>query len=86
VNWRDAVDADATAINAIYNDTVSTTTVAWTDEHETLELRRAWMEEQRRAGNPVLVALRGDRVVGFARPHAAPAGVVGTRRLGARRR
>jgi L-amino acid N-acyltransferase YncA len=66
VNWRDAVDADATAINAIYNDTVSTTTVAWTEEHEPLGTRQAWLDEQRHLGNPVLVAERDERVVAFA--------------------
>jgi phosphinothricin acetyltransferase len=63
---RDAADPDAAVINAIYNATVSTTTVSWTEEHESLGTREAWMAAQRRLGNPVLVALRDDRVVGFA--------------------
>jgi L-amino acid N-acyltransferase YncA len=65
VNWRDAA-ADAAPINAIYNDTVSTTTVAWTELHEPLSTRQAWLDEQRHRGNPVLVAERDHRVVGFA--------------------
>jgi L-amino acid N-acyltransferase YncA len=66
VNIRDATDADAAAINAIYNATVSTTTVAWTEEHESVGTRREWMEGQRLVGHPVLVAATDDEVVGFA--------------------
>jgi L-amino acid N-acyltransferase YncA len=66
VNIRDAADPDAAVINAIYNATVSTTTVSWTEKHESLGTREAWLAAQRRLGNPVLVALRDDRVVGFA--------------------
>jgi phosphinothricin acetyltransferase len=66
VGIREALDADAAAINAIYNATVSTTTVAWTEEHESLGTRREWMHAQRLLGHPVLVAATGDEVVGFA--------------------
>jgi L-amino acid N-acyltransferase len=66
VTIREAKDQDVAFINAIYNDTVSTTTVAWSEEHETLSTRQAWLDEQRHLGNPVLVAQRDDRVVGFA--------------------
>lgn len=63
---REAQHPDVPAINAIYNDAVSTTTVAWTEAHESLSTRQAWVEEQCHLGNPVLVAQRDDRVVGFA--------------------
>jgi L-amino acid N-acyltransferase YncA len=66
VNIREAQEPDAAIINAIYNATVRTTTVAWTEEHERLSTREAWLEEQRHLGNPILVALRDDHVVGFA--------------------
>jgi L-amino acid N-acyltransferase YncA len=66
VTISEAKDQDVAFINAIYNDTVSTTTVAWTEAHETLSTRQAWLDEQRHLGNPVLVAHRDDRVVGFA--------------------
>jgi L-amino acid N-acyltransferase YncA len=66
VNIREAQDPDVSSINAMYNDTVSTTTVAWTDVHENVHTRQAWVEEQRHLGNPVLVALQDDRVIGFA--------------------
>jgi len=66
VTIREAQEPDVSAINAIYNDTVSTTTVAWTEVHEALGARQAWLDEQRHLGNPVLVAERDERVVGFA--------------------
>jgi len=66
VNIREAKGPDVPSINAIYNDTVSTTTVAWTEELESLSTRQAWVEEQRHLGNPVLVAQQGDQVIGFA--------------------
>ena len=63
----DADDADdAAAIRALYNATVSTTTVAWTEEHESLATRREWLVTQRASGNPVLVAEAEGRVIGFA--------------------
>lgn len=63
---RDARPADGPAINALYNALITTTTVAWTEEHESLETRRSWLEAQGRAGNPVLMAEVGGAVVGFA--------------------
>jgi L-amino acid N-acyltransferase YncA len=66
VTIREAKDSDVPSINAIYNDTISTTTVAWTEVLESLRTRQAWVEEQRHLGNPVLVAQENDRVIGFA--------------------
>jgi L-amino acid N-acyltransferase len=69
VNVCQAEDSDIAAINEIYNATISTTTVAWTEEHESLSTREAWVAKQRQCGNPVLVARRDDDaadVVGFA--------------------
>ena len=65
---RDARPADAAALSAIYNASVSTTTVAWSEEHERAGTRLSWLEEQRQLGHPVLVAVigDGDRVVAFA--------------------
>jgi len=56
VRVRDADGDDAAAICALYNATVSTTTVAWTEEHESVATRQEWLRTQRAAGNPVLVA------------------------------
>jgi L-amino acid N-acyltransferase len=71
VRIRDAdVDdaEDAAAICALYNATVSTTTVAWTEEHESVATRAKWLVTQRASGHPVLVAEAeaGGRVIGFA--------------------
>jgi L-amino acid N-acyltransferase len=63
---RDAMGADAAAINDLYNATVLTTTVAWTEELVTLATRRHWMDAQAEAGHPVLVADIGGRIIGFA--------------------
>ena len=63
----DVDDADdAAAICALYNATVSTTTVAWTEEHESVATRREWLVTQRASGNPVLVAEAEGGIIGFA--------------------
>jgi L-amino acid N-acyltransferase YncA len=66
VRIRDADEDDAAAISALYNATVSTTTVAWTEEHESVAARQEWYRKQRAAGNSVLVAEADGRVIGFA--------------------
>ena len=66
VQIRDATGADMAAVTAIYNALVDTTTVAWTEQCQTLEERLAWFSRQQDAGNPVLVADDDERVVGFA--------------------
>ncbi len=63
---RDATKADMSAVAAIYNALIDTTTVAWTEHHQTLDERLAWFEHQRANGDPVLVADDGSRVIGFA--------------------
>ena len=62
---RDAAEADLPAIVAIYNALITTTTVTWTEEPETLEQRTGWFERQCREGHPVLVADDDGDVVGF---------------------
>jgi L-amino acid N-acyltransferase len=63
---RDATDADLPEILAIYNDVVATTTAIYDERASTLEERRAWYEDRRRHGLPVLVADSGGEVVGFS--------------------
>ena len=63
---RDADEDHAATICALYNATVSTTTVAWTEEHESVASRQEWLRKQRATGNPVLVAETEGRVIGFA--------------------
>jgi phosphinothricin acetyltransferase len=63
---RDA-DADAVpAITAIYNDAVRHTTAIWNERTVDEADRRAWLASRTEAGLPVLVALDGDEVVGYA--------------------
>ena len=62
---RDAGEADLPVILAITNDAVLSTTALWTVTPVSLEQRRAWFEERRAAGFPVLVAESGGEVTGF---------------------
>jgi phosphinothricin acetyltransferase len=65
---RDATPDDAPAINRLYNALIDTTTVAWTEQREPLDVRQTWLDQQIRASRPVLVAEdEGEGVVvGFA--------------------
>ncbi|OYQ35633.1 GNAT family N-acetyltransferase [Niveispirillum lacus] len=65
---RDAVDSDAAAIAAIYNDAVVNTTAIWNEVTVTADNRAAWMADRRRMGYPVLVAVddREQSVIGYA--------------------
>jgi phosphinothricin acetyltransferase len=53
------------AVCALYNASVGTTTVAWTERPEAPDDRLRWFEQQRADGFPVLVAETGGEVVGF---------------------
>ncbi len=63
---RDATAGDVPAINELYNALIATTTVAWTEDEEALDVRTAWFEAHRAAGHPILVAEVDGAVVGFA--------------------
>lgn len=64
---RDAIDADAPAIAAIYNDAVVNTTAIWNEVQVDAGNRAGWMADRRRLGYPVLVAVDDDGiVVGYA--------------------
>jgi L-amino acid N-acyltransferase YncA len=63
---RDAIEDDLPATLDIYNELIPSTTIAWTDERQTLDERRTWFAEQRRRGFPVLVAVVGNDVIGTA--------------------
>ena len=67
MDLRDASAGDAVAIAALYNATVATTTVQWTEEPDTVADREAWLDRQVARGFPVLVAEDDTgEVVGFA--------------------
>ena len=59
-------DGAIAAMRALYNATVSNTTVAWTEEHESLATRQEWLRKQHAAGHPVLLAESEGRIIGFA--------------------
>ena len=63
---RDAEEGDLPAILAIYNDAVVNTTAIWNDALADLAGRRAWWEGRAKLGYPVLVAIEGGRVLGYA--------------------
>lgn len=63
---RDATLEDAEDILAIYNYAAINTTAVWTDGPADLDSRREWMRARQAAGYPVLVAMKGRDVVGFA--------------------
>jgi L-amino acid N-acyltransferase len=61
---RDATVADLPVTLAIYNELIDTTTISWTDRHQTLDERAAWFANQERRGFPVLVADDDGEVIG----------------------
>lgn len=63
---RDATLEDAEDILAIYNYAAINTTAVWTDGPADLDSRREWMRARQAAGYPVLVAMKGRDVAGFA--------------------
>ncbi|MGA0563262.1 GNAT family N-acetyltransferase [Ancylobacter sp. VNQ12] len=63
---REAHEDDLPGILAIYNDAVLTTTAIWNDTPVDLANRRAWLDDRRARGFPVLVAAEGADVLGYA--------------------
>ena len=63
---REASLDDLPAILTIYNDVLATSTAIYRDEPATLDDRRSWMAARQAEGHPVLVAIDGGDVVGFA--------------------
>lgn len=66
IEIRDAGEADLPGILAIYNDAVANTTAIWNEMSVDLDNRRAWLSARRDRGFPVLAAVRGDAVLGYA--------------------
>jgi phosphinothricin acetyltransferase len=66
IEIRDANEAHLPAILDIYNDVVATSTAIYRDEPATLDDRRSWFAARKADGQPVLVAIDGDEVVGVA--------------------
>jgi len=57
---------DVAAMAAIYNDVVATSTAIYTTKQSTLPERRDWFGTRIGAGFPVLAAVQGSEVVGYA--------------------
>ncbi|VVE47983.1 GNAT family N-acetyltransferase [Pandoraea pneumonica] len=66
VTVRDATDADLPVIRDIYNDAVEHTTAIWNEILVDVDNRREWLAARRAKGFPVIVAQRGDEVLGYA--------------------
>lgn len=66
ITIRDAVEADLPGILDIYNDAVANTTAIWNEAVVDLDNRRDWFAARRQRDFPILVALRGKQVVGYA--------------------
>lgn len=64
---RDAVEADAEGIMAIYNDAVAHTTAIWNEKLVDVANRVTWIADRQRLGYPVLVAAGAEgEVIGYA--------------------
>jgi L-amino acid N-acyltransferase YncA len=63
---RDAVEADFDKITAIYNEVLTNSTAIYNDSPTTREERLVWWRARREQGYPVLVAVDGNLVAGFA--------------------
>lgn len=63
---RDATPADIPAITLIFNDAVVNTTAIWSDTQVDEKNRQDWLAARRQLGYPVLVAVNGDQVLGYA--------------------
>jgi phosphinothricin acetyltransferase len=63
---RDAESGDVEGITAIYNDAVANSTAIWNETLVDRANRLAWLQERKRAGFPVLVAVSDGSVIGYA--------------------
>ncbi|AOX16959.1 GNAT family N-acetyltransferase [Kozakia baliensis] len=66
VELRDATEADLPAILSITNDAIKNSDAIWAYTAQTMAQRRAWMKDRQDKGFPVVVAVEGDVVLGFA--------------------
>lgn len=66
IRVRNAGTDDLPAMLAIYNEIVANTTAIYNDKPSSLDERREWLRVRRGGGWPVLAAMRGDELVGYA--------------------
>jgi len=63
---RAATEADLADILRIYNQAIAKTTAVFEYRPHTIDMRREWFKAKRTASLPVLVALDGGAIAGFA--------------------
>jgi phosphinothricin acetyltransferase len=68
IGIREAADADLPAVAAILNQEIAASPYVYAEEAVTIDERRRWLEEHRKAELPVFVATaaNGDAVLGWA--------------------
>ena len=66
IGIRDAADADLVSMLAILNREIETSAYVWAESPKTLDDRRAWLAAHRAADLPVIVAVRDEKVAGWA--------------------
>lgn len=66
IEIRDACADDLPGILTIHNEAVRNTTAIWDEETVDVDDRRAWLADRHEQGFPVLVAVSGGRVAGYA--------------------
>jgi phosphinothricin acetyltransferase len=66
VDVRDADETHLPGILAIYNEVLATSTAIFSDQPSTLDELTTWFRARRAQGYPVLVAVEGPRVLGYA--------------------
>ena len=66
IRVRDANADDLPAMLAIYNEVVANSTAIYSFQPSTLDERREWFRVRSGGGWPVLAAVRGDELLGYA--------------------
>jgi L-amino acid N-acyltransferase YncA len=66
IRVRDANADDLPAMLAIYNEVVANSTAIYTFQASSLDERREWFRVRSGGGWPVLAAVRGDELLGYA--------------------
>ena len=66
MNIRPATQADLPGVLDIHNDAIRRLDAIWTEAEETLEDRRAWLDDRQAQGFAVLVAEEGGAILGYA--------------------
>jgi L-amino acid N-acyltransferase len=66
VNIRTCEEADLPHVLEIYNEAVRSTTAIWNDTAVDIENRRAWLKDRVSKSFPVLIAVSGGTIAGYA--------------------